>query len=273
MTVLRPATLATALALTVLLTACPPTSPGGDGDGATATQAGDGGAGSADDFIAAADAICLDAEQQVHEIVEEFGAVASPEDDAAVLEDTIPVREAEVEALAELDVPEELADRFEEYLDGRRTVNATSAERQAAGEEGDQDENLEAAERSVEERREANEIAAEIGLTTCAHVLPEDEAPDVTELAEIFFTAEDEACAEHLTEEFIEAIGGVERCEGIRDVERAESVDVEVIDGVSEIRAAVRAVLEGGDNDGGEREVILTHTDDGWKIDGILIIR
>jgi hypothetical protein len=251
---LRPAVAAVLLALALgLLAAC-----GGEEGSA------DGSGGEQASFVEQADAICVDASESFVEATRE--PVTSSEEGAELDQETIELREAASERLAELDPPADLESDYDAFLAADRELtelNRQLAEAFADGDQRQADRLLEALNRTEDE---VESLAADTGLTACAGELPEEELVEVGSTAREFFTSTDPVlCREVVTDKFVEEVygGTVEDCE--REIEQREppaEVTTSDASGTGP-SASVEAQLPGGET----VDVFLVQEDGAWKVD------
>jgi hypothetical protein len=132
---------------------------GGGGDG------GDGGGErlTAEEFVQQADAICEDTNQQLDELDEP----ANVDELAALAAEAVSINEQSVDALRELNPPEELQEPFDRALELLDQQNALGRELVTAAEEGDQARIQEIVAEGEPLQTEARALAGELGLTEC----------------------------------------------------------------------------------------------------------
>lgn len=244
------AALAVAL-LAPLLLAC----GGGEGEP-------DGGGGQAD-FLAQADAICVETAESFIELTRD--PVTSPAEAREREAEIIELREEESERLAELEPPPELESEFEAALAANEELTALNEELSDAFAENDQ-----ASVRTLWEEFDRAEdrvdaTAAEVGLEACAGQMPDEEAVEAASTAREFLTSTDPAiCSELMTEKFIaEAHGGeIEDCE--REIEQRDPPSEVTTSEVS--GTGVSATVDAQRN-GETVDMFLIKEEDGWKVD------
>jgi hypothetical protein len=142
---------------TIVLAAC-----GGDGGPSTG------------EFLADADAACIDQNREAIGIQFAEGSSQSVEEEAALGRELIPVRADLNEQLEALEPPEELLSDWDRYLALRNELLDVRRRQLAALERGDPvPEQLATQATDLEDRSLA--IAERIGLTACASVLPRND--------------------------------------------------------------------------------------------------
>ncbi|MGH3040897.1 MAG: hypothetical protein ACRDNG_04005 [Gaiellaceae bacterium] len=128
---------------------------------------GDGGGGgerlTAEEFVQQADAICEDTNQQLDELNEPENV----DDLAALAAEAVSINEQSVDALRELNPPEELQGQFDRALELLDQQNALGRELVTAAEDGDQAKIQEIVAQGEPLQTEARGIAGELGLTKC----------------------------------------------------------------------------------------------------------
>lgn len=247
---------ALAVAPVLVLAAC------GDDDDRSANE----------EFIAEADAGCVETSRESNELYAKEGLPASFEEDVELLEKRLPISEEGVERASTVEPPEELADDYDEYLAERETFIDLLRQQLQVGQAGDEAAYIEFRGRLEDSSDVIDEAGRWVGLGACAQVLPEEQAEDVRAVIEDTATTGDPAhCTEDYTENYVEAGGGLEQCKsGESEAEnQAESVEISDVKGVDEVYAIATAMPTGGSADGQELLVELVFEDGRWKIDAI----
>lgn len=124
-------------------------------------------ASSTDEFIAAGDEICRDAQA---EIERQRTTVATPEQVTGTL---LSVYGEEVSRLGELDPPEDLQDEFDPYLDEREKSLDALREAESAAARGDPLAPLDALSEVTAGQAKRTELAEAVGFRVCSQVTPE----------------------------------------------------------------------------------------------------
>lgn len=152
-----------------------------------------GGGDDGDDFVSQADDVCRDANEQIEPltvVIEE-----EPEEFAATLRQRADVGTERNEEISELDVPEEDAEAFEEFIDKSNQVQELSRENAAAIEAGDQP-----AQATIDERNalieETDQLAIDLGFEVCGLGRYADQDPEPQQPLEDTVAALDTALTE-----------------------------------------------------------------------------
>jgi hypothetical protein len=125
----------------------------------------DDGDGDSDAFRAEANAICADYEEKIAMIPPPQDAL---DEWAAIAADIGDLLEAGVNELDALEPPGDLGDSYDEWLALKRRSLEATRDLQEAGAAANQELISEALDSLEESEREADEIAAELGLDECA---------------------------------------------------------------------------------------------------------
>lgn len=255
---LRPTSLIAVIAVTpvLALAAC-----GGDDEGSDK-----------EDFIAEADAACIETSEEINELYAEEGLPQSFEEDVDLLAQRLPISEEGTETASTFEPPEDLADDYDEYLAARESFVDLLRQQLEVGESGDEGQFQSFGPRLKEQADTIDAAGEEVGLQACAQVLPEDQAGDVRAVIEDTATTGDPAhCTEDYTENFVESSGGPEECrKGEEDpANQADSVEISDVKGVDETYARGEVVPSGGPADGRTLIVELVFEDDRWKVDAV----
>jgi hypothetical protein len=222
------------------------------------------------EFVAEADAACLDTARAVAKARADTEVPQSPAQAAAVIDAELPERIEGLGRLQALEPPEQLAVTWAEFL-------AIEEERVVAQEQG-----LAAANREDEEafadyqlryERLSDRLAdvgAAVGLQDCAELLPPAGQRDVAEAVEKLLTSFDSerVCNEVVTERFLDAFyGNVQSCVDTRPAPTAVSLKLLDSGGVASTYAFVD--VEVTDFLGVKRQirVELAFEGDTWKVD------
>ena len=222
------------------------------------------------EFVADADAICLDTARDVAKAREDSDVPESPAQAQEVIDGELPARIEGLARLQELEPPEQLAGNWATYM-------AFEEERIATLEQG-----LTAAEREDAEafaryqvrfERLSDKVAETgelLGLQACAELLPPAGQRDVAEAVEKLLTSFDSerVCGEVVTDRFIDAFyGNLQECIDTRPAPTAVSLELLDSGGVASTYAFVD--VEVTDFLGVKRQlrVELVFNGDTWKID------
>jgi hypothetical protein len=222
------------------------------------------------EFVADADAICLDTARAAARARADTEVPQSPAQAAAVIDAELPARIDGLSRLRELEPPEQLAPTWAEFV-------AIEEQRVMAQEQG-----LSAAQQEDEEsfadyqlRYERlsdriAEVGGAVGLAACAELLPPAGQRDVAEAVEKLLTSFDSerVCGELVTERFLDAFyGNTQNCVATRPAPSAVSLKLLDSGGVASTYAFVD--VEVTDFLGVKRQirVELTFEDDTWKVD------
>jgi hypothetical protein len=235
----------------------------------------DEGSGS-EDFLAEADAACIDGGKRINELYAEEGIPQSFDEDVDLLGKRLPLSEQGVEEASALEPPDDLADEYDEYLAERETFVDLLRQQLEAGEAGNEAQYQSFGPQLDESSDAIDQSAEEVGLEACAQILPEDQVEDVRAVIDDTATTGDPAhCTEDYTENYVEGNGGLERCEtGENDpANQAESVEISDVKGLEDVYATASVVPTGGPGDGQELIVELVFEEDRWKIDAIFPVQ
>ena len=231
----------------------------------------DDGGDSTDDFIAEADAGCVEGAKEINELYAQEGIPQTFEEDVDLLSKRLPISEQGVEDASALEPPEEVADEYDEYLAQRETFVDLLRQQLQAGEAGNEAEYQGFGPQLQEAGDAIDEAGEEVGLEACAQILPEDQVEEVTAVLEEGIKSDPANCTERYSESFLETIGGLEAC---REAESdssndPDSVEISNVKGVDEVYATAEAVPSGGPNDGKTLFIELVFVDDSWKVDTV----
>lgn len=226
--------------------------------------------------IAQADAACLDAAGRFRDVNLEQGLDITPEEGLAKVEQTLPIRQEAMDAIAAIEPPAD-SPGWEEMITAREAALAAAEEQLAAFESGEQAE-IDEANAALSEATEAHRDAAEAaGLTTCAGKISAEEAAAAEEALREFSTTNDPAtsCDSEnpealVTEAFVEdGFGGQERCERQQEAIEGDlptDIEVEETTGVDGVSATLDYEDVGGEFDGEPTTATLYFVDDGWRL-------
>jgi hypothetical protein len=232
---------------------------------------GDDDGSSTDDFVADADAGCVESAKEINELYAAEGLPQSFEEAVALLDKRLPISEEGVQKASELEAPDDVADDYDEYLAQRETFIDLLRQQLQAGKAGDEDK-FNGFNAQLDETSDAIDAAGEqVGLEACAQILPDDQVEEVTTVLEEGIKSDPANCTERYTDTFVEAIGGPDACrESESDSSNdPESVEVSDVKGIDEVYATAEAVPSGGPNDGKTLLVELVFEDDTWKVDSV----
>jgi len=225
-----------------------------------------------DEFRSDADEICTDAAEQTNEVLNELGVAQSVEDDVAITEALLPIREESLSQLEDLDPPRKLRSDYEDFLSLTEERIANDEAFLEAAAAGDQDA-IESLTAEVQELgADRREVGRALGFKACAEKLPKKEEKKVRAVMEETVTEADPAfCTEKYTENFVESVGGLEACETAESdpANAADSIEIESVRGIAKIYAIVVLVPEGGPNDGQAGEFELVYVDGVYKREAI----
>jgi hypothetical protein len=222
------------------------------------------------EFVADADAICLDTAREVANAREESAIPESPSLAEEVIDAELPARIQGLTRLQELEPPEQLAANWASFV-------AFEDERVVALEQGLVAAEREDAEAFADYQRRFERLSDKIadvgellGLEACAELLPPAGQRDVAEAVEKLLTSFDSerVCGEVVTDRFIEAFyESVENCVATRPAPTAVSLKLLDSGGVASTYAFVD--VEVTDFLGVKRQlrVELLFNGDTWKID------
>lgn len=235
-----------------------------------ATNAAVAGAASAGKFRKAADKICTASVKEVEDTIREQGLPQSPEEDAALTEDLIPLFRDANARLEKLKPPKKLRADFQEYLDLRAQRIEIDEEFVELGTQGAEqaalDENF-AQLREV--RSQYEESGVDLGFYACGERLSKKEEAKVRDtVTETFTTGNPDFCTELYTEQFVEvAAGGLEACIASESdpANASSSIDIELVKGVDKVRAIVVFTPADGPNGSQPGEVQLVYEDGVYK--------
>jgi hypothetical protein len=222
------------------------------------------------EFVAEADAVCLDTARKVARARGDTDVPQSPAQAATVIDAELPARIEGLSRLQELEAPEQLASTWAQFV-------ALAEQRVVVQEQG-----LAAAQREDEaafadyqlrfERFSDSlaEVGGALGLEACAELLPPAGQRDVAEAVEKLLTSFDSGrvCDEVVTERFIEAFyGNRQSCVDTRPAPTAVSLKLLDSGGVASTYAFVD--VEVTDFLGVKRQirVELAFEDHAWKVD------
>lgn len=231
---------------------------------------GDDDSDSVEPFVADADAICTELAED--ELVA-FAASAGPETSVDYLEQIRDQRAEALDRLEALEVPDESASVFDDYVAKLEQSKQVTDEAAAAAAEQRADEFAAARVEARNVRAEANEIGAGLGFSACAGVLTAEDQAQVTETLELTIDPEAarELCSERSTEAFIAT-----RFESVADCAKAqaaetpvETVTVTELQGVEGVSANVLLELGSAKGDSVEYEASLAYEDGAWKLNSI----
>lgn len=260
-------TLALALLAAVALAAC-----GGDGGDSTETTEA-----ASDDYIAQAEAVCEDTAADLAEVNLELGIDIKPEETIATLERVVVARQEGLEATQAIEVPEDAAAEWEEYVAAYEDYAQATEDQLAAFESGEQKQ-IDAAGAAAAEAGDARKTAAEkVGLSSCAAVLPDDDKAAAEEVVRSFATSNDPATSceyenpdAYVLETAVEdGFGGMEKC--IAQQEQIEGnlpsdIKVSETTGIDDVVATVNFMDVGGKFDGKPSTATLYKVDGEWRI-------
>lgn len=231
-----------------------------------------GGESDGGDFVADADAVCVDAAREIADL---FLALEAPPLDekttVAAYRDILPVQELALVDLQELEPPADLSADYEQYLSLRQQGIDARQEAVDASEQGDS-KGFEAAASEIGRLVEELEKAAEeLGLEACSNILPEDDVAAVEAVEEEAAAADDPTifCEIFLPQGLIQFYGSDDPQKCIDDPKSDDPVEVEVqeVSGVDDVVAF--AVIEFPELKGGNRgpfEDTLYYVDGEWKV-------
>lgn len=235
---------------------------------------GDDSGGSGESLIAAADEICSEDAERSIEIFGDARPLDGPGATIEYLSELRSSREMTVSELSELEVPADLTDDYEAYLEGRREAGGAIDAGIDAAQAGDQEAFIEARDRGKELAGAYEKIGKRIGFGACAAILPSDQAELARKnLTEAATSADPERVCDRLaTDEYIEdRFGSREECVGAQEEQQGTQVEVEIteLSGVEDVSA--RATLELVDEDGGGArfDINAVYEDGTFKVDAV----
>jgi len=239
----------------------------GSGDDSGGSSSGADG-----DYVAEADAICVEgAREAVDAYVVSLDEAGQEAATIAYVTGLRDARTKELETLEQLTPPAEDEESFDEYLNLRRSsVDSLGGALDAA-----EDEDIEAfqsAESAAEQdREEADRLGAELGLGACANELSADSENEISEVVEASATSSDAELVCGLgTSRFTDQFGGLDGCvEAQADSPTAESVEIGDLRGVDEVNAVAEVELGRRGDQVDTFDVNLTYGDGEWKIETI----
>ncbi len=236
-----------------------------------ATLAACGGGESGDGFAAEADAICVESTREQAEIGLAAGRSEDLGDTAERMSKLAESSAGSVEQFEELTPPDESADTWSDYLGNRRQAVDLVEQRAAAAEQGD----TQAVDGAALELQrllvDRDALAEELGLESCARILPADDEERVREAVELASISGDgrRVCEEVVANVYLEAefAGNVERCVRAQSrAQRSKSVEFRDVYGVAEVLATAEVELVGGALDGQSATVQLTYEEGSYRI-------
>jgi hypothetical protein len=224
------------------------------------------------DFPSVADDICLDTARQLANARAGAQPPSSAKDAAELLDTQIPVRLDGLDRLHALEPPPELLTAWNQYLEiTEDRINALD-DALSAAEDADEDAYVVAQSRAERLADKSRQVAEQVGLETCAEILPPAGQQDVLAAVEKLETSQDanKVCNEVVTERFAETVfGSVEKCESQRGVPTVVSLDLLDVGGVGSTSAFVDVKVT--DFFGAVRqqriELVFDSKSETWKVD------
>jgi hypothetical protein len=236
-------------------------------------NSGSAGAVSAKKFRTAADKICTALAEDYVEVTQRNGLPQSLEEEAAGVEEVIPLFKDAQEKLAKLKPPKNLKADYKEYLSLRedRIANDEAFLESAANNDQAAIQENVAALSATRSQYEA--LGEDLGFYACAERLHKKEAQKVRDVVEETWTNGDPAfCTEKYTEEFVEVYaGGPDGCVAAESdpANAVSSIDIEFVKGVDKVRATVRFTPSDGPDAGRTLETDLIYEDGIYKRNAI----
>lgn len=243
------------------------------GAAAIAVAACGGGAGG-DDFVAGANAACLQASQRSSAItVSPAGALASQQDAITAEKGWVREQTAKVAALRALDAPADQRAAFADFV--AKSAAAAEAEQAALklAQAGDPEAYRSQAGKAGGLSEAATDAAARVdGLDVCARELPASQAEEITERISATETEADPGqCTDYFMPNVVkQQWNSVQKCREFQESERqsqiSDSVDVKVTGGVDHVNADAVVSFHGGSNDGLVVDYGLYYKDGEWMV-------
>lgn len=227
-----------------------------------------------DDFLTDADSICREGAVELVDTRAEAGVPDGPEEQAELDSADLAVREETLGQLQTLEAPDDLAGQYDEFLGLREQLVANLTEYNALFAESQRPDEAKVQELDEEFYSlfdEQQALGSEVGFEECAAILPDDVEEQVSSYVEnTLETADPTFCTEAYTENFVEQIGGLEKCEKSEsDDSAAGPVEILDVGGVSEVNGYFDFVPESGPNEGQPATVSLVYEDGVYKRDAI----
>jgi hypothetical protein len=237
---------------------------GGGGDAPTV--------GASDEFIAAADEVCLDVAQSLSATRSEAGTPQEPAAAVALINSELPIRLDGLRRLQALEPPSYQDQDWERFLVLQEDRIGAQEDALAAARLEDADAFREAEAEFEGLTDEADGAGARLGLEACANRLPPAGERDVIEIVEELLTSEDSrrVCRELVTDNFVETVyGGLQACEVSRGLPAAAAIDLLDVGGVERTSAFVDVEMQ--DFTGRVRQVradlVFDPDSETWEVD------
>lgn len=209
---------------------------------ATIAACGGDDSGPTPDFANVADDICLDTGRQLANARAAADPPDSSKDATKLLDTQLPIRRDELERLQALRPPPDLVSAWDQYLELKQDRIDALDDALAAAQDDDRKAYVVAQTRAEKLNDRSRQVAEQLGLDTCAEVLPPAGQEDVLATVEKVLTSPDseKVCDEAITDRFAEtAFGSVDKCASKRGQPSIVSLDLLDVGGIAATSAFV----------------------------------